>query len=355
VIHGARMMTTTRAAQVAISFARTSLVMVALAFAGGCDRKKTPDEGAAKAHVTQVAILADTPVNPMRNYQTTLLEKLVRTRPRMEISTVYAGGDAAVQARQVRDAVSAGAGFIMVFPQDAEKLASALREALAAGVRVFAFSPDVPAEACTSAIFTEDRDLGRIAGEYVVSALKTKAEAEAQPAVKGRVVMLRGDEESRSCHERAEGFLRVIQALPGIVLVHDAPADWSEKGGADRISEALRIQKQFDVIYAQNDFIAAGAAKAVRESGPALRDAMLIVGTDGVPGKGAGVAMVIEGDLDATVYQPPLVDVAWQEMQTLLDTPNAPVRQRIKVKPFMITPEIAPNIQQTGLPTPATE
>jgi ABC-type sugar transport system substrate-binding protein len=224
-----------------------------------------------------------------------------------------------------------------------------------AGARVFVFSPQVPEDACTSAIFTDDRKLGEVAGQFVVSALKARAKAEALPAPKGRVVMLRGGEDDVGCQLRAEGFLSAIQPYPGMVLVHDAPANWSAESAGDRTREALRIQKQFDVIYAQSDLIAAGAAKAVRESGADARKAMLVIGTGGVTGEGAGVAMVISGELNATVYQPPLVDVAWREMQRLLDKPDAVVPQRTEVKPFMITPENAAKIQRDGVPMPGNE
>jgi ABC-type sugar transport system substrate-binding protein len=324
----------------------------------GCGRK-TPGSGERGATAdtgdTRVAILADNSVNPMRNYQVTLLERLIRTRPHMLVSTVHAGGDAGVQSRQVREAAKAHAAFLMVFPQDAAKLAPALHDVMAAGVRVFVFSADVPEDACSCAIFTDERRLGEIAGEYVVSSLKTKAEAEARPVPTGRVVMLRGDEESAACKQRAEGFLGALQSNAGIVLVHDAPGEWSEKSAGGRIREALRIQKQFDVVYAQNDLMALGAAKAVRQSNADARNSMLIVGTDGVPGKGTGISLVVSGELDATVYNPPLVDVAWREVQTLLDAPKTPVRKRIEVKAFMITPENAGRFQREGLPPPQTD
>ena len=56
------------------------------------------------------------------------------------------------------------AAFIMVFPQDAEKLTPVLREVMAGGVRVFAFSSDIPEDACSCAVSTDERTLGRIAG-----------------------------------------------------------------------------------------------------------------------------------------------------------------------------------------------
>jgi ABC-type sugar transport system substrate-binding protein len=332
-----------------------ALMACALLLSCGCGRKSPEtDEQSSKAKVgiTRVAILVDDSASPMRTYQLSLLERLIRARPHMEVSTVHAGGDAEVQIRQVREAMQTRVGYIMVFPQDAGKLAQVLRESTAGGAHVFVFSADVPEDASSCAIYTDERRLGEIAGEYVVSALKTKAQTEAQPAPKGRVVMLRGEEDSVVCEQRAEGYLTALRPHPGIVLVHDAPGDWSEKSAGDRIREALRIQKQFDVIYAQSDLMAAGASKAVRASSAAARDAMLIIGTDGVPGKGSGVSLVVSGEVDATVYHPPLVDVAWREMQLLLDKPEAVIRKRIHVKPFMITPENAARIQREGVPVP---
>jgi ABC-type sugar transport system substrate-binding protein len=310
---------------------------------------------ARKGPATRVTILSDDIADPMRSYQITLLEKLIHARSDMEVTVMHAGGDSEVQSSQVRESVSGHVACLMVFPTDTEKLGPVLHEAVAAGVRVFVFSKQIAEDACTSSIFTGERRLGELAGQYVVTALKARAQADALPAPKGRVVMLRGEENDDRCQLRAEGFLSAIQAYPGIVLVHDAPADWSAASAADRTREALRIQKHFDVIYAQSDLIAAGAAKAVRESSADARKAMLVIGTGGAPGEGSGVAMIISGELSATVYQPPLVDIAWREMQRLLDKPDAVVPKRTEEKPFMITPENAAKIQRNGVPVPGNE
>lgn len=335
-----------------------ALLALTLVLTSGCGHEE-PDKGRTGAgrgkQGIRVAILVDSAVNPMRNYQSTLLEKLIRSRPRMEVSAVHAGGDAGVQARQVRDAARNGADFLMIFPQDPGKLAPILREVMAGGVRVFAFSADIPDDACTCAIFADERRLGQTAGNYIVSALKTKAQAEGRPEPVGRVVLLRGDEDGVASAKRAEGLLDALKTAPGVVLVHDAPANWNETDAAARIQEALRLQKQFDVIYAHNDIIATGASKAVRASSVEARESMLILGTDGVPGKGAGIEMVIRGDQDATVCNPPLVDVAWREVETMLDNPAHTPKKRREVKPFIITLENAPQIQQRGLPRPDTE
>lgn len=323
------------------------LAALAMALPCSCGRKEI-----AKI---RVAILSDDVVDPMRDYQITLLTKLIHTRDHMEATTLHAGGDSEVQSRQVRESVRDHVAFLMVFPTDADKLTPVLREAVTAGARVFVFSPQAPEDACTSAIFTDDRKIGEMAGHYVVSTLKARAQAEALPAPTGRVVMLQGEDEDAGCKLRAEGFLGAIQPYPGMVLVHDAPAEWSAESAADRTREALRIQKHFDVIYAQSDLIAASASKAVRESNKDARRALLVIGTGGAPGEGSGVAKVISGELNATVYQPPLVDVAWREMQRLLDKPDTVVPKRTEVKPFIITLENAAAIQRDGAPLPGIE
>lgn len=314
--------------------------------------------------VTRVAILADSAVDPMRNYQTNLLLRLIRTRPGMETSLVQATGKAAIQEHQIREAVAAQAAYLLIFPQDPVRILPALREALAAGTKVIAFSPDIPADACTCAIYTSDRDIGRMAGDYIAAALKLKATAENQIVPTGRIVILRTDEDSPSSQARATAFLDSLSVLPGAVLVHDAPVQWTDDSAMARTREALRLQKKFDVIYAQNDAIAAAASRTILDSAnnppstnpgaipPADRQSMLILGTDGAPGRGAGLEMVVTGLIDATVCQPPLVDLAWREMQHLLSGAPAPLRRRTSVKPYLITPENAAKIQEQGPPEP---
>lgn len=330
------------------------VTVVAFSMLTGCrDGEPLPD--AADKSGVRVVILADSLVSPMRNYQTILLQRLVRTRPRMEVLIYDAAGDAERQIQQVRHATGEGADFIMIFPQDAAQVAPVLRDALAQGSKVFAFSADIPEDACTCSISSDEHKIGQIAGDFIVSALKTKAAGEGKPAPSGRVVLLRGEELGLASSRRAEGFLQSIQKYPGVVLVHDAPGNWNENDAAARIKEAIRLQKQFDVIYAQNDPMALGAGKAVREFSVEARESMLIMGTDGVPGKGAGVDMVLRGEQEATIYTPPLVDLAWREVQAILDDPGHRPKPRATVKPFLVTHENAPPLQQRGIPMPDVE
>ncbi|WP_170156931.1 substrate-binding domain-containing protein [Roseimicrobium gellanilyticum] len=302
----------------------------------------------------KVAILADTVEIPLRNYQCALLERLARTRPGMAVMRYGAGGSAAEQARQVRDAQAEGAKFIVIFPLQESVVAPALRGAIAGGVQVIAMSAQLPEDAFTASISCDERRLGAMAADFIVQALRTKASDEGKPVPVGRVVQLRGDEGSASS-ERALGFSEALQREPGVVLVHDAPAQWNDKDAAARIQEALRLQKQFDVVYAHNDLMASGAAKQLRETSVETRESILVLGTDAVPGADGGASLVNKSVLDATIYHPPLVDVAWRDIERVLDDASQTLKKHQRVKPILITPSNAANFERQSLPKPQTE
>lgn len=303
------------------------------------------------------AISVDTLTNPMRNYQVTLLERLIRTRPGIDLTMYDAHGDTATQREQLKKIAGEGADYLMIFPQDAEDCVPVLRSMKAAGAMIFAFAAKIPADACTTSIYTDERRLGQIAGEFVLTALKKKAADEGGNEVKGRVVQLTGAEDSPIARERSLGFTDALKEMPGVVVVHEAAANWSEKDAAERIKEALKLQKTFDIIYAQNDLMARGAGTAMMEGNVAAREALLIIGTDGATGTGGGVEMLVHGDMEATVYHPPLVDKAWQLVKLTLDDPGfkMKIEKNYRMKPFIITLESTEEILRKGLPAPELE
>jgi len=134
------------------------------------------------------------------------------------------------------------------------------------------------------------------------------------------------------------------------VLVHDAPGNWNDVEAALRTQEASRLQMPFQIIFAHNDLMAKGAIKVAKESG--VRDSLLIMGVDGAPGTQGGMEMVRRGDLEATVYRPPLVDVAWTLLQQWLDNRDFAWPEKVQPKPFVMTMEDASKFTGKGLPEP---
>ncbi|CAN5842737.1 hypothetical protein BH11VER1_BH11VER1_22920 [soil metagenome] len=330
--------------------------LIALTGCDGPDGRKFPFKSMPEKRL-RLVVAADSLTDPMRNYQVTLLERLIRTRAGVDLMILDAHGDTATQVTQLKKIAAEGVDCLMVFPRDVEATGPVLRSIKATGSLVMVLGVEVSADVCTTSLLTDERKLGQIAGEFVVSALKKKAEDEGSPAVRGRVVQLTGAEDSRVTQERSAGFREALKATPEVVLVHEAPANGNEKEAAERIKEALRLQKTFDVVYAQNDFMARGASAAIKEVDVAAREAMLVIGTDGAIGNGGGIEMLQQGNIEATVYAPPLVDKAWQLVKQVLDDPafKTKIEKTYHLKPFVITLESTDAILRQGLPTPELE
>jgi ABC-type sugar transport system substrate-binding protein len=185
-----------------------------------------------------------------------------------------------------------------------------------------------------------------MAADTVVAALKRKAADEGRKEVTGRVVQLRGVAGSFATDAIAAGFTEGLHAQPGVVLVHDAPADWSTDNAIKRTTETFNLQKNFDAIYCQSDAIAVGAAKAAEAAGQ--RDHVFIVGTDGLSGQKRGLELVRLGEIDASVVQPALVDLALHIIVKVRSDPAFKPHPSYEIQPSVIQPRNVEQLLRTG-------
>jgi len=128
--------------------------------------------------------------------------------------------------------------------------------------------------------------------------------------------------------------------------VHDAPGFWSREGGAERVREALRIQRSFDAVYAHDDLMAAGAAEALPAD---LRENVFVIGTNGHGGREGGHTLVNAGVIDATVYQPLLVDFAALLIAKKIREPAFQPKPAYALDPRRVTPRDLDDIRLNGM------
>lgn len=311
----------------------------------GCGRDANPG-----AHSVKIVMLVDSRMDPLRHMQWLLLEHLVRQKAGCDFRWWDAGADEKMQATQLSEAMKLKPEVLMVFPVNAASISDALQKAKQDGAKVYVFADNVPEASCTAAIYCDERKLGRMAGEFVAQSVRRKLEEEGRPQAMGRVLHLTGPEESAVTTLRTEGFVEALAQQPGILVVHQTPAGMLGEGVSDRIAEALKLQKTFDVVFAHSDLMARAAATALVKAG--LRDTVLVVGVDGAPGKGGGMQMVTRSEIDATLYHPPLVDVAWSLAQRGLKEPGFKPSPRQELQPVMIDLEKAIEWTRDGIPPP---
>lgn len=285
---------------------------------------------------------------PMQEFQRNGLSMLVGRQAGYKLMTQDAEADSSKQAAQFRQAIAAKPAAIFVSPVDPAALAALIVEAKTAGIIVIGLDKRMLSDGCASTVFCDQGRVGHVAAQTVLEALKRKAAEENQTETKGRVVQLRGVENSFPTNELAEGFMDGLRKEPGVIVVHDAPADWKADNAAQRVGEALRLQKQFDVIFAHNDTIAQGAAKAAVDAGQ--REQIFIIGTDGIsgPANKRGLELVQQGELDATVVQPALVDLALQIVLKIRSDKNFKPQPSYEIEPMAVVARTVEQALKTG-------
>jgi ABC-type sugar transport system substrate-binding protein len=302
----------------------------------------------------RLLLLLDSRYEPMRLVQMKMLTRLAQSRPGLQFECMDASGSAAAQRKQIVDNDSK-VDFLLVFPVDLTEISEVLRIVKRHGAKVMLFNAEAPADVADTAIFCDEQKVGRIAGEFVVNSLRQHAKDQGYESVLGRVVYLQDEGGGAALKPRHEVFVTALAAEPGITLVHEAPVDASGTQAAARLAEAYRLQRNFDVIFADTDLIAQAASAAITATHPTARENMLIVGVDGAMGQGGGVDLIINSKIDATILRPPLVNFAWAIVKKCLDDPQFQPKPRYDQDPQLVTLETAMQIAREGLPAPQVE
>lgn len=283
---------------------------------------------------------------PFHEFQKNGLVMLVSSQAGYKLTLLDAENKAALQTKQFQDAMAAKPAAIFVSPVDPPSLAALVVEAQTAGILVIGLEKRMATLGCTSVVFSDQKKVGQMAAQTAIAALGRKSAEAGQKETTGRIIEIRGDETSVVSDELAEGFAEELKKTPGAILVHDAPADWNSENAEQRTQEALRLQKQFDVIFAHNDALALGAAKAAATAG--IRENVFIIGTDGIAGQKRGIDLVRDGELDATVVQPALVDLGLQIVLKMRKDKSFKPQPAYQVEPVVIIPKNVEQALQTG-------
>lgn len=120
----------------------------------------------------------------------------------------------------------------------------------------------------------------------------------------GEVAQIEGQAGSSAAILRIKGFKEGVEAAGNLDLVASVPGDWDADKAFSATQQIIRQYPDLKGIYANNDTMAIGVAKAVQQSGKDIA----VIGTDGVP---EAVAAVRDGSMTATVSPLPYYEGYW--------------------------------------------
>lgn len=122
----------------------------------------------------------------------------------------------------------------------------------------------------------------------------------------GEVAQVEGQAGSSAAVQRIAGFEEGLEAQDNLELVSSVPGDWDANEAFGVTQQIIRQHPEIVGIYANNDTMAIGVARAVQEAG--LTDQITIIGTDGVP---EAIDSIRSGSIDATVSPLPYYEGYW--------------------------------------------
>ena len=306
---------------------RVSLVIVsAFALFGviGCHRKVTD-----KKYL--VAFSQCNNAEPYRAAQNALMKQLFAKQPDVDLVIADAQQDDNKQIAQIEAFIRERPNLLIVAPNERTPLTAVMGRAYESKIPVICLERDIVQPNYTTYIKADNRQIGQLAGEFIVDQLKKK-----YGTARGNIVEIRGLLGIQAEMDRYEGAHAVLSKSPQIKVVHEAVADWVQAKAKDRMTEALRAQAQIDVVYAHNDPMAVGAYLAARELG--REKEMIFVGIDGLGGPSGGIQKVRDGILAVTFVYPLCVDKAVEIGSRLMRDPGFVPQKTYTMQSVMITP-----------------
>ena len=141
-------------------------------------------------------------------------------------------------------------------------------------------------------VHSDERQAGRVQGEYMAKHLKQGA----------KIVYFMGESSLVSSQERWAGFKEAcLDKRPDIQLLASTDASWNEIEALKAMTLWLKLFPEIDAIVAANDDMALGGVRAMKAAGRFNSD-ILVCGIDA--GEKA-LKAVAAGDMSLTVKQDP--------------------------------------------------
>lgn len=239
-----------------------------------------------------------------------LREALFYDGVEIDIRTVK--DDNAEQIKDIRNFIKEGVDLLVVAPNEAAPITPVVEEAFDRGIPVIVFDRKILSDKYTAYIGADNYELGKAIGNYVANMLHGQ----------GNVVEIAGLTGSTPAMDRHQGFVAAISPYPGIQLLAREDAGWLRSEAGEKMDTLLARFPEIDVVYAQNDRMAAGAYDVAERQGRA--EGMRFIGTDALPGEGYGVEQVLNGQLDATFIYPTGGDRVIQMAMDILNKRDFP-------------------------------
>ena len=232
--------------------------------------------------------------------------------PELELSTRIAYGSNALQCAQIDSFVREKVDLLIVSPNEAEAVRPAVARAYRAGIPVIVADRRVVGNEWTSFIGGDNRRVGELMAQWIIGIQATSS----QPIHVLEVTGLPGSTPAILRHDGLMAELdRYAQSQKPQPVIESVMGSWYKDDAYKVVVDYLRTHKQIEVIVAQNDLMAIGAAEAVRDSRGYGKGSVRIMGVDGIM---LGLQAIDDGVIECSATYPSCGDLVIETAAKIL-------------------------------------
>lgn len=194
------------------------------------------------------------------------------------------------QRKDIAELVSKGVDLLIVSPNEMDALTTDIEKIYESGIPVIVVDRKINSEKFTAYLGADNYKIGLEAGKYV-------ANLAPRPL---KLVELTGLSNSTSATERKLGFKEAVGSK--VQLIKSVDAEWLYVSAFEAMQTILKEEPEIDLVFAQNDRMAAAAYDAAKAVG--REQDIQFIGVDGIAGPGYGIDLVLHKKLTATFVYP---------------------------------------------------
>jgi ribose transport system substrate-binding protein len=254
---------------------------------------------------------------------------------------LYDAGEHKNVARQVsqfEDLIANKVDAIMLVPGTSATGVAQVDQALAKGILVVNVNIMSNNPKVIGRIRSDDYELGRLQGEYIVKALDGK----------GNVVMMSGVSGNSAFINRAKGFQEYVAKHPGIKILSEQWTPNATDRGLKLMEDWTQTFPKIDAVFTTADRLAIGAVQVLLAQGK--KPGQVIVTT--VDYNDDTEKLVREGWISATMVQTPVLMGRWGIRVGVLALEKKPIPEKLLTPTYVVTKQNADTVDISAVRQP---
>jgi ribose transport system substrate-binding protein len=194
-------------------------------------------------------------------------------------------GDYEGQISIIEDLITKHVDFIVLVAGHTTALVPVVDKAMAAGIAVVNMDNRLNTNNVVSYVGVDNGQGGKMAVDYIASKLGGV----------GKIALIQGETGNPVQILRTKGFELGALVHPGLEVVAQQGAHWTEEEGLKVMEDILQAHPEVNAVFGESDNLAVGAARAAKSAG---RSDIIFVGYDGQQG---GYQAIKAGEVAATI------------------------------------------------------